>query len=118
MAWQPELAAPTRCRVGSGPGSRPDNAVGQPPLTPSTRGNPLCSRPRFRLRPRAAYALLVSACYFILIENENVISLPTKMLAASSATELVLAAAAAATAAAGATASASNEKRANVAKFV
>lgn len=52
--------------------------------------------------PRSERAPIVSACYFILIENENVISLPTKMLAATST----------ATAAAALAALASNEKRA------
>lgn len=81
-------------------------------------GNPLCrhcARSQLGMLRSALSVLAPCSCYFILIENENVISLPTKMLAvAASATALALAAAAAAAAT-----SASNEKRArNVAKFV
>lgn len=105
--WQPELAVPNRCRVEEAKGGRGEEqclgrtmrwavrhpgSTGQgrqpfvPALRPIPAGHaPLCSA----LSVRAP-----CSCYFILIENENVISLLTKMLAvAASATAPAMAAA-------------------------
>lgn len=88
----------------NGVAPRPDNAVGGAAPGQGRAGQAtLCARSQLGMLRSALSVRAPCSCYFILIENENVISLPTKMLAA----------------AASATASASNEKRArNVAKFV